>query len=837
MVMKNLVRIILTLILGLAGWSPGQARELDPGFGVDGRVIVEIGGQADRAQAVLVQPDGRILLAGSSSDGDSRRCSLIRLLADGSPDPAFGINGLVQVDAGPGDDEILALALMADGRIVAGGYSRGADRDFLLLRFTADGQLDQSFGRSGLVITPVGRGDDEITGLRVDPDGAVVAAGVATGTQGRVLALVRYRPDGVLDPDFGDQGMSLIGIGIDMVAQSLLRREDGSLVVAGSYTDGGRLALVLAGLTAGGDLDPAFGRDGLATAAWSGISEGYGLASGPDGSLYVSGSVGAEGSRDAALFAFTPDGRVASSFGDNGVLVIPVGPEDDVLYSLASDRENLYGGGFTTVSGTRKFLLVSAGLDSGDTVRESDSASDLVSGSSGTMRISGLAVAETLDDYTPSSDNGTTMLPAVVSTGFELGDGVGYDLAVQDDGMVVMAGTAETLPDQSSAVAARYSLASGSSAAGATASSDTSPAWINTLPVSEVTATGAFTGGQIQAAPGSVSQRGVVFSIAPYPVCKDECAGGSGDDGGDSGGGDTAPQITSTTPTSFTSGVEVTLSVTTDENATCRYRKDSDADYTAMIPFTLTGGTSHSSSLGTLTDGDYLYFVRCQDSGGTINPAGTGISFTVGQASAATRFLAPVSGLFLASAWAADTVDPDTPSTLPETPPTTPDTDEKLRKEGYTSDGSGEGLYSSILENLAPDTRYYVRAYAIIDGVIHYGPQVTFETGSACFIATAAYGSILHPAVTVLRTFRDRYLLAFSPGRAVVRWYYRNSPPLAARIARSPGIRGLVRVLLVPVIAFAWLALHPLVMALLAMSLTIAVVVRPGRCRPGETGP
>ncbi len=180
---------------------------------------------------------------------------------------------------------------------------------------------------------------------------------------------------------------------------------------------------------------------------------------------------------------------------------------------------------------------------------------------------------------------------------------------------------------------------------------------------------------------------------------------------------------------------------------------------------------------------------------------------------------------------------PDTPATLPETPSTTSGTDEKLRKEGYTSDGSGEGLYSSILDNLAPDTRYYVRAYAIIDGVIHYGPQISFETGSACFIATAAYGSILHPAVTVLRTFRDRYLLACAPGRAAVNWYYRNSPPLAARIARSPGIRGLVRILLVPVIGLAWLALHPLVMALLAMILTIAVVVRPGRCRPGETGP
>jgi hypothetical protein len=107
-----------------------------------------------------------------------------------------------------------------------------------------------------------------------------------------------------------------------------------------------------------------------------------------------------------------------------------------------------------------------------------------------------------------------------------------------------------------------------------------------------------------------------------------------------------------------------------------------------------------------------------------------------------------------------------------------------------------------------------VRAYAIVNGRIFYGPQVAFETSSACFIATAAYGSMLHPAVAVLRDFRDRYLNTNSFGRRLVGWYYKNSPPLADKIAASDGLRLLTRLILVPVIAVGWLSLHPAIAVL-----------------------
>jgi hypothetical protein len=89
-------------------------------------------------------------------------------------------------------------------------------------------------------------------------------------------------------------------------------------------------------------------------------------------------------------------------------------------------------------------------------------------------------------------------------------------------------------------------------------------------------------------------------------------------------------------------------------------------------------------------------------------------------------------------------------------------------------------------------------------------PPSSTSGGSGCFIATAAYGSYLHPQVQLLRNFRDEYLLTNAPGRAFVALYYRCSPPLADFIARHPVLRGVTRLVLAPLVV---IVAHPLISA------------------------
>ncbi len=827
--------IFLTAGIALAG-------ELDPDFGVDGRVAIEIGTHGDRTQAVAIQSDGKILLGGASTDGDSLAFSLIRLLADGSPDSLFNGDGTVQLDIGSGDEEILALGLTADGRILAGGYrSNGTDRDFALLRFNADGSLDSGFGNQGKVFTSVGNSDDEITALVVESNGDVLVAGSAAGTNGRVIVLARYLADGRLDPGFADHGLSLTGIGRDVVAQGMVVGEDGHIVISGSYTDGAKTRMLLVGFTPDGLIDRAFGENGVAPSVYTQkISEGYGLFQATGGDFFIAGSVGVEGERDAALFHFTAQGSPDLSFGEDGVLVSEIGPEDDVLYSLVGSETRLNAGGFTTDNGSRDFLLLSYERKTTGQQAAPVASSAGAKQKTGLLHIGELQVTDSFAAYgfEPVADDKNLLEPTVMTTSFGMGESVSYAVAMQKDGKVVTVGTSGD-NGLTSAVVARYKVAD--KVAPSAKSAAPFNVNISTLIPNEITATGAFSGGNINSSLGTVTQRGVVFSIASYPVCKTDCADGVADNPGDPvDPGNNEPVVSNPKPTGTITTTSTTLQVTTDVNATCKYGVTQTTAYDAIADtFTNTGSISHSQALSGLIDGQtYTYYVRCKNTAtSVVNTTDTAITFTIDTSQAgALNTLKKTSSLLAGTAEkigdflvpeakAVDTTTGTTTGTSTTTNTSTYFDTSFIKKEGYTIDGAGSGLYSSILEELTPNTRYYVRAYAIVNKTVYYGPQYEFETSSACFIATAAYGSILNPAVVVLRDFRDQYLKTNHLGRQLVAWYYKNSPPIADRIAASGTLRFVVRIMLLPLIAASWMLLHLGIMSMIFWVACLAVIL------------
>ncbi|VAW36680.1 hypothetical protein MNBD_DELTA04-1423 [hydrothermal vent metagenome] len=793
------VCLFLFLFLGLWFTVSAGAEDLDRSFGDQGQVATSVGHVGDQAHAVVVQPDGKIVVGGSSSNSADLDFAVIRYNPDGILDSSFNSDGMVTTAVGRGDDEISALAVQDDGRILAAGYSvNGTARDFALVRYNVDGSLDADFGREGMVVTPVGNGDDEITSMAVDRQGRIVVAGYTTGTLGRAVAVGRYLADGSPDVSFGDQGITLTGIGKDALARSMVLDPKGRIIVAGSYTDdSGQPGVVLLRYLSSGVLDTTFGTDGVAVSADERPGEGFGVRLQDDGAILVAGSVGDKGSRDTALFRFTADGRPDLSFAENGVLVSSVSPGDDMALAVAVQNDTISVSGFsTTTDGKRDFLFMTYGNGVSGSTDGTASATDPDPAADYGVVIGELRVEDSAAGYQAEMTSGTRSPDQgiVTTTSFGSADDVGDALALQPDGKAVVAGFAGDGGATSFAVA-RYTAvnAANINSPGFTAT------WIVTKGVNNVTRTGAITGGTIEADSGvTITQRGVVFSIAPDPVLKSGNTGGGGDA--------QAPVISNTTPADFATGATVTLSVDTDENATCKYSTTAGTVYDSMSStFETTGTTQHEQNLDVLSDGTHTYWIRCQDAAGHANTSDFEVSFTVGAGT--TAFSGNLGGLFAATAHAADTST--TTATTATSQQGFSSTADNFVDEGSTNDGSGPGSFSSIIKNLKPGTSYFVRAYAqTSDGRVYYGNQNIFRTADACFIATAAYGTIINPYVRLLRDFRDRYLLTNHAGRAFVRLYYHYSPPVADYIASRSILRLIVRILLLPLIGMSWLALN-----------------------------
>jgi uncharacterized delta-60 repeat protein len=368
---------------GLARYNSDGS--LDQSFGTGGRVMTDVGGQGDFISAIGLQSDGKIVAAGFSFTDNIFDFSVARYNANGTLDNTFGNGGRVLTDFQNNDDEAFGMVIQPDGKIVLAGFTADSnfDLDFALLRYNPDGSLDNSFGIGGKVTSDFSGSDDQSFALLRQADGKLVAAGAAINSQTfeSEFALARFNIDGSLDGTFGKGGKTTTAFGESSGISSILLLPGGKIMTAGyAFTthedqrpNHGEVTgdFALARYNSDGSLDESFGEEGKVTSDFFGEDDAINaIALQADGKIIAAGSA-VEGHRDEsrilnqaksasrlgisrptgsqiarpadgeldpsafALARYQADGSLDDSFGGDGKVVAEIAHDVNIAFAVA----------------------------------------------------------------------------------------------------------------------------------------------------------------------------------------------------------------------------------------------------------------------------------------------------------------------------------------------------------------------------------------------------------------------------------------------------------------------------------------------------------------------
>jgi uncharacterized delta-60 repeat protein len=330
---------------------------LDKRFGKNGKVTTDFFRNVDSISAIAIQPDGMIIVAGFAqlpgNGGNPRVFALARYRSDGSPDTSFGNGGALTTSFGGNFAAASAVMLQPDGKIVVAGTVDfnpdlpGSGLDFALARYNASGTLDGSFGKGGKVVFDFFGSFDQANAAVLQPDGKIIVAGSASYdsfNRDIGFALTRFNTDGSTDFGFGTGGKQITDFfGAGAQANGVVLQPDGKFVVAGTASDSATRPvatdIALARYNPDGSLDPGFGSGGETAIPFpdSATEQGNALAISPDGKIIVVGAAFKTFATppDFAVVRYNSDGTLDTGFGSGGRITTDIAGGTDVAQAVA----------------------------------------------------------------------------------------------------------------------------------------------------------------------------------------------------------------------------------------------------------------------------------------------------------------------------------------------------------------------------------------------------------------------------------------------------------------------------------------------------------------------
>jgi len=367
--------MILTLFLTMQ-MAQAVDGDLDPTFGTGGMVMTDLNRSTDLANAVAIQSDGKLVVVGQTyknNDYSDEDFAVTRYNTDGTLDNTFGRGGKVRTDF-PGLAAVpSAVVIQPDGKIVVAG---GAFPQFTfagnfeVVRYNPNGSLDRSFGNGGIVTTTFPEGSYAFD-VALQPDGKIVAAGtvfvdfIPGEPSNTDFALARYNPDGTPDAAFGSGGqVSTDFVGMEDDAFSVLIQSDGKIVAVGSanspatYYDFAAVRYL-----SNGTIDTAFGVAGKVSTDFGdhNFDRAQSAALQSDGKIVAAGfAISQNGlSENFAVARYTANGVLDTTFSRDGITQIDFGNCCQSAYQvlLQSDGKIITVGYPNTEDSDSDFLL------------------------------------------------------------------------------------------------------------------------------------------------------------------------------------------------------------------------------------------------------------------------------------------------------------------------------------------------------------------------------------------------------------------------------------------------------------------------------------------------
>jgi uncharacterized delta-60 repeat protein len=427
---------------------------IDTAFGDNGTLLEPIGSGDSIATAVALQADGKIVVAGYVTTNIDK-FAIARFDSTGHLDTSFGGGGAA-TPVGAGNARGNAIAVQGDGKILVAGFAMsGGHKVFAIARYTTGAALDGTFGSGGIVLTPIGGGDAEALSMVVQGDGKIVVGGTAAGA-GRVA---RYTAGGTLDATFGGTGIvTPAGFGF---AYSLAMQPDGKVIVGG--TSNTNAQFIVGRLTSTGAMDTAFASGGTFSASYANGGSARGLVVQSDGKIVAGGQAHTQVDTATGIVRLTSTGALDATFGSGGVVQFNASGEDLIrgMAITPDGRYVLAGATFpptmATIPGDELIeRFTSAGAPdtafNGSGFRETDLGSSPAFAKASAIQSDGKIVVAGYVEYEQSTLANTLVLARYNADGsLDAGFGTGglvlpagttraNAVAIQGDGKIVTAG-------------------------------------------------------------------------------------------------------------------------------------------------------------------------------------------------------------------------------------------------------------------------------------------------------------------------------------------------------------------------------------------------------------